>query len=394
MQSVTGDDPRQIERTDDGPVRLIPGDKPRDEPQHGMALCLSGGGYRAMLFHLGGLWRLNEMAFLPRLDRISSVSGGSITAGALAFAWPKLAFGTDGVAPNFAELVAKPIRRLASRTIDVWAILLGMWRPGGVSRRVAKAYRTHLFSRKTLADLPEFPRFVINSTNLQSCVLWRFSQPYSWDYRVGKPLDGPQIELATAVAASSSFPPALSPTLLRFDPARFEPGSGTDLEHPEFRRRVILSDGGVYDNLGLETAWKRYRTILVSDGGGATEATPRVSGFCPLHLFRVLSVIDSQVRSLRKRLLIDSYTSKQRNGAYWSIRGDIADYGAPGTLPCPHDETMRLAAEATRLKRLDSVRQEQLINWGYAMTDAAIRTWLEVHAPPPKSFPYPSNGLG
>ena len=30
----------------------------------------------------------------------------------------------------------------------------------------------------------------------------------------------------------------------------------------------MLTDGGVYDNLGLETAWKRYETILVSDGGG------------------------------------------------------------------------------------------------------------------------------
>src|SRR5262245_28221555 len=47
----------------------------------GIALCLSGGGYRAMLFHLGALWRLNEAGLLSQLKRISSVSGGSITAG-------------------------------------------------------------------------------------------------------------------------------------------------------------------------------------------------------------------------------------------------------------------------------------------------------------------------
>ena len=41
------------------------------------ALCLSGGGYRAMLFHLGTLWRLNDGALLRIRDRISSVSGGS-----------------------------------------------------------------------------------------------------------------------------------------------------------------------------------------------------------------------------------------------------------------------------------------------------------------------------
>ena len=40
------------------PVRTIPGDP--TEPSPGLALCLSGGGYRAMLFHLGVVWRLNE----------------------------------------------------------------------------------------------------------------------------------------------------------------------------------------------------------------------------------------------------------------------------------------------------------------------------------------------
>ena len=61
-----------------------------DEPADGVALCLSGGGYRAMLFHVGVVWRLHDAGWLKRLDRVSSVSGGSITAGALALAWPKL----------------------------------------------------------------------------------------------------------------------------------------------------------------------------------------------------------------------------------------------------------------------------------------------------------------
>ncbi|HYX75667.1 MAG TPA: patatin-like phospholipase family protein, partial [Gaiellaceae bacterium] len=60
-------------------------------PTDGVALCLSGGGYRAMLFHLGALMRLNELGWLRKLDRISSVSGGSITAGVLAWRWHELA---------------------------------------------------------------------------------------------------------------------------------------------------------------------------------------------------------------------------------------------------------------------------------------------------------------
>jgi len=48
------------------------------EDRRGLAICLSGGGYRAALFHLGGLRRLNELGILSSIDTISSVSGGSI----------------------------------------------------------------------------------------------------------------------------------------------------------------------------------------------------------------------------------------------------------------------------------------------------------------------------
>jgi NTE family protein len=47
------------------------------------ALALSGGGFRATLYHLGALKRLNELKYLSRFERISSVSGGSIAAGML-----------------------------------------------------------------------------------------------------------------------------------------------------------------------------------------------------------------------------------------------------------------------------------------------------------------------
>ena len=38
-------------------------DAPDDKPTDALGLCLSGGGFRAMLFHLGAIWRLNERAF-------------------------------------------------------------------------------------------------------------------------------------------------------------------------------------------------------------------------------------------------------------------------------------------------------------------------------------------
>jgi len=64
------------------PVRFIEGDQPA-KPKPGMALCLSGGGYRAMLFHVGALMRLNQMGLLRTVVRVSSVSGGSIAAAML-----------------------------------------------------------------------------------------------------------------------------------------------------------------------------------------------------------------------------------------------------------------------------------------------------------------------
>jgi NTE family protein len=60
------------------PVRDAAG---AEDVQPGIGVCLSGGGYRAMVFHVGVPWRLNELGYLPRLERVSSVSGGSITAG-------------------------------------------------------------------------------------------------------------------------------------------------------------------------------------------------------------------------------------------------------------------------------------------------------------------------
>jgi NTE family protein len=89
-----------------------------------------------MLFHLGALWRLNEAGYLPRLDRVSSVSGGSMTSGALALAWPALDFDhTTGVGRNFGPAFVDPLRKLAGTTIDLWAIVWGILLPGSIGDR-------------------------------------------------------------------------------------------------------------------------------------------------------------------------------------------------------------------------------------------------------------------
>jgi len=373
------------------PAQPIP-DTIGEKLEEGVALCLSGGGYRAMLFHAGSLWRLNEAGWLSRLDRISSVSGGSIAAGQLAVAWPALDF-TAGPAPQFVDGVVAPLRRLAGETIDFAGIFRGLVTPGSVGEKVAAAYKKHLFGDRTLQDLPDEPRFVINATNLQSAVLWRFSKPYMRDYRVGE-VQNPTVELATAVAASAAFPPFLSPVRLKLEESDYTPDSGDDLQRAPYTTDVVLADGGVYDNLGLETIWKRYTTVLVSDGGGHVAAKEKPAADWLRQFPRILGVIDSQVRALRKRDIINLYKSGTRKGAYWGIRSDISDYGAADALRCDPLLTTRLAESPTRLAKMPPELQERLINWGYAVTDAALRAHVDTTLTAPTGFPYPASGVG
>jgi NTE family protein len=368
-----------------------------DEPERlepGVALCLSGGGYRAMLFHVGAIWRLNELGYLPKLDRVSSVSGGSITAGVLGLNWPRLQFDQNGHATNLDQQFVQPLRKLASKTIDKGAVLRGILLPGTISDRVAGSYRKHLFGDASLQALPDRPRFVINATSMQTGALWRFSKPYMADYRVGM-VRNPDVELAVAVAASSAFPPILSPVELDLDSDSFDPAERGPLYEDPYNKNAVLSDGGVYDNLGLETAWKRYTTILVSDGGGKMGAQPKPKHDWARHAYRTLGVIDTQVRNLRKRQVVASYLSGDRQGTYWGIRSHIGDYGPPaGSLPCPDAKALKLAQTATRLADMDDTLQERLINWGYAICDAGMRRWVEPDAEAPADFPYPAAGVG
>lgn len=374
------------------PAQRITTDPVDIQPEAGAALCLSGGGYRAMLFHVGALWRLYEAGLLQGLRRVSSVSGGSITAALLALKWRQLSFEPLRVGSDFVPLVVAPLRALAGVTIDANSIIWGLALPGRVSDQVARAYDEYLFHGATLQYLPDEPRFVINATNVQSGALWRFMKPYMRDYLVGE-VRTPHVSVAVAVAASSAFPPALSPLELRLDPRDFVPNSGSALQREPFTKRVYLTDGGVYDNLGLETAWKRYQTVFVSDGGGKLQPEEEPKADWARHAYRVLNLIDNQVRSMRKRQVIDSFKAGSRLGAYWGMRTDIEDYGLEDPLDCPHQRTLSLADTPTRLKRLDSNLQERLINWGYAVCDAAIRKHVNPLVQRPSGFPYPDAGL-
>lgn len=360
----------------------------------GVALALSGGGFRAALFHCGTLWRLNELGYLAELNRVSSVSGGSITAGVLAVHWARLQF-TGGVAINFVDEIVTPLRAFCARSVDAPAIGEGALLPWKtVSDAVEEEYRKHLFGDWTLQQLSDAPRFVFDTTNFATGVNFRFSKPYAGDYRMGL-IPNPDFRVSLAVTASSAFPPVLSPVIVEPDPDAFQRTDGADLyDNLEYRRRLVLTDGGVYDNLGLETVWNRHQTVLVSDGGAPFEPNPAPDTAWHAQALRAMDIATAQSRGLRKRALVDDLQRRVRSGAYWGIMTEIAGYGLADTLPVSGSSTRELASMRTRLNPFSESEQARLINCGYALCDAAMRRFVLTGGAPAPRWPYPAFALG
>ncbi|MGD9536839.1 MAG: patatin-like phospholipase family protein [Alphaproteobacteria bacterium] len=375
------------------------------EQAAGIGLALSGGGFRATLFHLGSLIRLNELGHLGRLSEITSVSGGSIAAGLLGLRWSRLGFDGEGHAAHLQREVVEPLRRFCSRTVDIGAILKGWLNPFTSPVELLRdVYDARLFDGATLQDLPkpsEGPRFTLYATNLQTGVSVRFSQPYMAEYRLGE-VRTPAIPLATAVAASSAFPPLLVPLALRLEAGQWSRFEGADLyDHVNLRTTMLLGDGGIYDNMGLERVWNRYPTVLVSDAGAKLKLEER--GRClrrsqVARTMRTLDITIEQSRALRKRKLVDDFVRGVRGGAYWGIATEIDHYGLETAgLPPPivHDDaiTRSMAGIRTRLNRFTDEEQGRLINWGYALTDAAMRRHVLGRDAVPGKLPVPEHPL-
>lgn len=303
----------------------------RDEE---VGLCLSGGGYKACLYHVGALQVLNEKGILPHLARVASVSGGSITAARLGLVWTRLAFDpATGVATNFDELVTDPLRRFCQ---SAWLALPSIIKQAvppfrSAGQHLADGYHKLILEEAALAALPaegQGPRFTILSTNYETLSAVRFERERVRDWRVGE-WKSPDLRLADAVAASSAFPPVLAPFVLKTGNISLfasSAGSGDrgqpDLHTPPFTRRFKLVDGGVYDNMGLEPVWKRSGRILVSNAGNRLDTEVPLSLQLVSQLRRVISMIHRQAETNRIRALMDLAERGERSVAYWGLRSD------------------------------------------------------------------------
>jgi NTE family protein len=253
-----------------------------------------------------------------------------------------------------------------------------------------RAYRRRV-TRQTLRELPDRPRIIFSATDMAFGANWTFEKGVIGDYRAGRVAPPPpDYPVARAVAASSCFPPVFDPMPIRLEPGQLKGGDAARRpDRDALIRGLRLTDGGVYDNMGLEPVWKDHRTLLVSDGGATFDFAWDRN---PLwRLMRYASLVDNQARSLRKRWLIAGFVRQVLAGAYWGIGSAAASYDLPGGY------SKALAAEVIAETRtdMDAFSEAEIAvleNHGYWLADAAIRKHaggLLPADPPPPSPPHP-----
>jgi NTE family protein len=246
-----------------------------------IGLALSGGGSRAMAFHLGCLRALDRLGLLHRINVLSTVSGGSVIGvffhahdGDFASFEAKMCeILSQGLAKRMCRKLFSPLGlkvAAAFALIGIVAVMAALIRtlvgilklitPKSLARHFESfdirsplhrfASRTSLleavldellFSGALMSDLPPKPHLVINATELRTGSGIRESGSWRW----GK-LHQNDVSVAHAVAASAAYPlflPAFDETFAFDDKGALR----TD--------RVILTDGGIYDNLGLGCLW-------------------------------------------------------------------------------------------------------------------------------------------
>lgn len=319
-----------------------------------IGLTLSGGGFRAAAFHLGVLRELRARKLLDKIDLISCVSGGSIAGAFLALNWH------DPLALDKLD------RYLATRSIAVGSVIGGALDPFHTRLdKLAETYERDLFHGKKLGDLAEGPRVYLNTTNLATGNMFSFiagarGKSEMGDYELGF-VEAPNFPIARAVAASSAFPPVFPP--LRLDEKVYKHAAQCDY--------VTLSDGGVYDNLGINpglAALNKLDYLLVSDGGKpyAIKTEPTESG--ALVLKEGLDIMMEQIRGLQ----FDRMEHRHKAGAgprplWFSIDSQDGE-ATPG-------DSFFASSIATNLKALKDAERTVLARHGGALVAARIQRW-------------------
>ena len=233
-------------------------------------LALSGGGFRASLYHLGLVRFLRDAGILSRVTHISAVSGGSIFAAHLVLNWDRYNGSPnefDAAASELLAFVRLDVRNRIARRFPLSLPLRGpRWALGLSNRRLTRTglleyhYEKYLYGDTSLFELPERPELHILATNLCEGCLCSFNRNglSVMHRKTGSAvrIERIHVGLATvpmAVTASSAFPGFFPPVELT--------GADVGASSGEFGRQAY-TDGGVFDNLGVRMFRYLERPLL------------------------------------------------------------------------------------------------------------------------------------
>jgi NTE family protein len=169
------------------------------------------------------------------------------------------------------------------------------------------------------------------------------------------------------------------------------------------RSVVPLCDGGLYDNMGLQTvSGPRFSTVYVSDAGGGLTVGSGAFRLWSTQLRRIIDTATEQGRALRRRMLLTALQAGDqpgpllpdaKRGAYWRTSMNINDrarFPAGCAFPVHPAWPTYLAGLGTQLRAFSRADRLRLVNWGYVVADTALRSWAIKDAPAPLALPFPS----
>lgn len=365
-------------------------------------IALSGGGYRATLFHLGALRRLNEIGWIPRLERIVSVSGGSLLLGYLLCRLPEVLDKSKGVSPvDWSEKVSAPIHRFVKNDLRTTQTLLNFsinWFTNRDKRLNSSINRlTKLYGRKTLGDVKRddknsaWPEIYILATDCVYGQAFKFANTpnKSGHSLIGKAtLD--DFSIAKACMISACFPPIFGPYFPKFSSKQFKGKVHTQDEIDKIEN-LALVDGGLYDNLGVNLIIGGSDTFirLFSDAGSPLGITKKETKSSKV-VIRYLKLMSGFIG----RLNIQRVRAIQKNSyAFWSAQyhqegAGNNDFGYDSNMVENYLEHVR-----TDLDMFTDAEAKILENHGYAQVEFALRNefktaYNKLELPSPK-WPYP-----
>jgi predicted acylesterase/phospholipase RssA len=354
-------------------------------------LALSGGGFRAVLFHLGVVACLRDAGKLMCLRNVASVSGGSILAGHLLVRWEDYSHPDSGrFASAATELIHFTQRGIRNRIVRrlPW-IILGAYVPfkslrptwflDSSSALLARYYDRYLFRGALLSELKQGGRPLVRfvATNVTDAGLSCFSQNgYEFaDVDVTgshSPFHTNSLPLSLAVAASSAFPALFPPLAVGEEHSGCPPGAFNP--NPQ-----LFTDGGVIDNLGIEAlrlhSGPDATLLILSDAGTSSmDAFGRPSSGLVRTGMRAADLMMFRIRQLslmRSNLFPDASSVSPDRNTRWITIAKALDPAKVATC-APVGVQARLQRIRTDLDSFNSVEVQELLRQGYSAAADAL----------------------